>query len=275
MSYSNYQSRKIPGFVQYAADLLRYRHLCWNLVGSDIRSRFRRSYLGILWAVIQPLAYSLLIAWAWGSIFKAANYWEFAVYVFSGMLVWEYFANTLIGSLEGLTGAVGYIRQARIPLFVFQARVPFSGLVTFLCALVGLALMLAALQMLPPIGVHLLLIPAFIGMMVMFMLPVSVIFSVLGAQLRDLKHIMGLAIQALFFLSPVMLSRATLDQPHLAILKYLNPMVPLLDMFRAPVLHGTMWNEQSVIIVCVWGAALWVIAFIVAARAGRRIVFAI
>src|SRR5579871_5700577 len=131
MSYANYHSRKMPAPLRYVADLFRYRHLCWNLVGSDLRARFRRSYLGILWAIIQPLAYSLVIAWAWGAIFHAPNYWSFAVYVFSGMLVWEYFNSTLIVSLDGLISAIGYLRQSRIPFFVFQLRVPLTAAVIF------------------------------------------------------------------------------------------------------------------------------------------------
>jgi lipopolysaccharide transport system permease protein len=278
MSYANYHSRKLPAGVRYAADLFRFRHLCWNLVGSDLRSRFRRSHLGILWAIIQPLGYSLVIAWAWGAIFHMANYWAFAVYVYSGMLVWEYFGTVVNVSMDGLVNAVGYIKQARIPLFVFQLRVPLTGMVTFLFGAVGLAIMMLALQLLglvqiPAPGLHLLLLPAFLGIMLMFVTPLSIIFSVLGAQLRDLKHIMTLVLQALFFLSPVMMTRVSLDTPELAILKYINPLVPLLDLFREPVLYGKMWTPESVITVCLWGAAFWVAAGVVSVRAGRKIVF--
>jgi lipopolysaccharide transport system permease protein len=280
MSYANYHSRRVPSFISYMANLLRYRHLCWNLVGSDLRSRFRRSYLGILWAIIQPLGYSLIIAWAWGTIFGAANYWSFAVYVYSGMLVWEYFQNCVNGSLDGLMNAVGYLRQARIPLFVFQLRVPLTGLVTLFFGLIGLFLMMGALSLFglfsfPAPGLHLLLLPAFFGVLVLFMTPVAMIFSVLGAQLRDLKHIMSLVLQVLFFLSPVMMTRNMLDTPQLEILKTINPMVPILDMLRDPLLHGQYWSQQAGLTVSLWGAGLWIAAAIVAGRAGRKVVFAI
>jgi len=275
MSYANYRSRKLPGFIIYVVDLMRFSHLGGNLVASDLRSRFRQSYLGVLWAILQPLGYSLIIAWAWGAIFKVEGYWEFAVYVYSGMLVWEYFLNTVNGSLQGLIGAAGYLRQARIPLFIFQVRVPLSGLVTLLFGFVGLVIMMAALQMLPPIGPHILLIPVSIFLLLAFMTPVSVIFSVLGAQLRDLQHIMALVLSALFFLSPVMIMRAALDEGQLAILKFVNPIVPLLDLFRDPLLNGVMWREQSLMTVAIWTLGLWIAAFAVSVRAGRKIVFAL
>jgi lipopolysaccharide transport system permease protein len=275
MSYSNYHSRRIPGFIRYIVDLIRFQHLCWNLVGSDLRSRFRRSRVGILWAVIQPLAFSLLIAWAWGTLFNAQDYWTFALYVFAGMLVWEYFGNTLNGALDALTGAVGYLRQSRVPLLVFQARVPITGMVTYLAGLCGLLGMLLALGKFPPIGWHLLLILAFPFVMIAFLLPLAIMFSVWGAQLRDLRHIIQIGLQALFFISPVMLDRAMLSGDRLAILQFLNPLVPLLDMMRAPLLYGREWTNLEMITLGVWGALLWVACFVVAGQAGRRIVFAL
>lgn len=275
MSYSNYQSRRVPGFLRYAADLWRYRHLCWHLVGSDLRARYRRSRIGILWAVIQPLGYAAVIAWAWGSLFGAQDYVNFAIYVFSGMLIWEYFANTVVGSLDGLLGAAGYLRQSRMPFFLFQARLPLTGLVNFLFGFFGLMGLLVATQQLPAPGLHLLLLPAFVGILVMFMLPIAIIFTVMGAQFRDVKHIMGIALQLLFFLTPIFMVRTFMDDPKLVVLNYVNPLVPLLDMFRDPVLHGQLWERQDVITVSIWGGGLWIVALLVAGRAGRKLVFAL
>lgn len=275
MSYSNYHTRKLPTFVRYTVDVLRFRHLCWNLVGSDLRARFRRSRLGILWAIIQPLAFSLLIAWAWGVIFKAQGYWEFAVYVFCGMLVWEYFGNTINASLDTLTAAVGYLRQARVPFFIFQARVPLTGLVVFCAGFVGLLVMVAALQMFPPAGPHMFLLLAYPFVLTAFFMPLAIAFSILGAQLRDLRHIVQIALQALFFISPVMLDRTMFMDDRLAVLQVANPMVPLLDMLRGPLLRGQFWTTQELLVVGCWAAGLWVFAIFVAARANRNIVFAL
>jgi lipopolysaccharide transport system permease protein len=273
MSYTNFHRPRTPGLLRYFMDLLRFRHLCWNLVGSDLRARFRRSKLGVLWAIIQPLGYSLIIAWAWASVFDSESYIEFGIYVFSGMLVWECFSNTISSSQDALLASVGYLRQARVPFFIFQIRVPLTLAVIFSFGVLGLVGLLAATQQLPPLGPHLLLLPAFVLLLVAFMTPLAVIFSVLGVQLRDLKHIMSLAVQALFFLSPVMLARDVLDAPHLTFLQYLNPMTPMIGLFRDPVLYGQLWDRTELTTVAIWGAALWVMAFVVSIKAGRKIVF--
>jgi lipopolysaccharide transport system permease protein len=275
MSYSNYQTRKVPAALRYISDLWRYRHLCWHLVGSDLRSRYRRSRLGILWAVIQPLGYAAVIAWAWGSLFGQEDYLTFGIYVFSGMLIWEYFSNTLNASLDALQNAVGYLRQSRMPFVLFQARVPLTGLANLIFGMLGLFAVLAAAQQFPFPGLHLLLVPAYVAILFLFMLPLAVIFSVIGAQYRDVKHIMGIALQLLFFLSPIFAVRSFIDDPRLAILNYANPLVPLMDLFRDPVLYGRFWEQQDVVVVSVWGAVLWVTASVIASRAGRNLVFAL
>lgn len=275
MSYTNYSTRTLPFPIRYVADVARYRHLAWNLVGSDLRARFRRSRLGIMWAVLQPLGFSLIIAMVWSQVFQSKSFMEFTIYVYSGMLVWDYFSQGVLGSLDSLLNSRGYLKQARIPFIIFQMRVPLSGLIILLFGLVGLVGLMAVVRQLPPIGLHLLLVPLFFLMLLVFVIPIGIISSIIGPTFRDARHIIGLALQALFFLSPVMLDRAILHSEQLAFLQYGNPLISMLDLFRDPMLHGLFWERQDVIIWAAWTGGLWFIAFFSAIRAGRGIVFAL
>lgn len=275
MSYTNYVSKPTPFILTYLVDLVRYRHLCWNLVASDLRARFRRSRLGMLWAVVMPLSFALLIALVWGQVFQQESFWTFTVYVFSGMLVWEYFSVSINVSLDSLLNAAGYLRTARIPLLVFQLRVPLTSLVVFFFGFIGLICLMAPLGVIPMPGPHLLLVPAFVVLLVMLVTPLSIIFSFLGTQYRDIRYISALVLQALFFVSPVMLQREVLERPELQILFYINPMIPLLKLFRDPVLHGQMWDTVSLYTIAAWIGGLWVIAIFTSIRFGRKIIFAI
>ena len=275
MSYVNVQSRKLPFLIRYFVDLFTYRHLCWNLVGADLRARFRRSRLGILWAIIQPLAFALMIAAVWGGMFNVTDYWAFAIYVFSGTILWEFFSNVVVGSQDALRGAEGYLKQTRVPFFIFQLRLPFTSLVILLFAIAGQIILQAATQKLPMLGPHLLLLPAFLVFFILFGVPLAVLMSIIGTQYRDVRHISTIGVQALFFISPVMIQRDILDKPELAFLSYINPMVPLLDMFRAPVLYNHLWRQSDVIVVSIWIVALWGAALLLSAKAGRKLVFAL
>ncbi len=275
MAYSNYRDREWPFIITYAIDLARYRHLLWNLVGSDLRGRFRRSRLGILWGVIQPMCFAIVLAAVWGAVFKAPDYISFMITVLSGLIMWEYFTTPMIVGLNALMNAGGYIKQSRIPFVVFQARVPLTATVMFLFGLLGLVLVMTATQRLPPLSIAYLQLPAFLLLMPLIMLPLTIIFSILGTKYRDTQYIIGLLIQALFFVSPVMLPRETLDLPHLHWLVYANPAVSVIDMFRDTIVYGKLWSFQTLTVFGAWTAGLWMVALLLSGKFGRRIVFAI
>jgi lipopolysaccharide transport system permease protein len=275
MSYVNIQGRRMPFIVRYMLDLLAYRHLAVNLVASDLRARFRRSYLGILWAVIQPLGFSLIIGYVWGTLFAAKSYWEYALYVFSGMIVWEYFGTVMSVSQDALLSAEGYLKQTRIPFLIFQIRTALTGLVVFLAGFAGLIGMLAFMNKLPPVGMHLLYIPAFFGVAFLFMAPLAVIMSILGTKLRDLKYITGLAVQALFFISPVMLGREIFESDKMVIINLINPMAQLINMFRQPLFDASGWTYSQMGTVAIWIGVFWVLAIWISAAEGRKLVFSL
>lgn len=275
MSFVNIQERKLPFVFRYLADLLAYRHLCWNLVGSDLRSRFRRTQLGLLWALIQPLGFALMIAFVWGALDRTLSIWEFALYVLAGHAVFDMFSHVVNSGQDTIAAAGGYLRQARVPFFIFQLRVTLTGLVFFLFELVAVLGFALAIGAFPPPGPHLMLIPLFMGMATLFCCALSIIFSIAGTLYRDIRHASGLFLRALFLTSPVMLPREILDQPQLKFLEVLNPLVPLLDMFRDPMIYGKMWEAQDVLVISIWTAGLWAIALIWAASVGRKLVFAV
>lgn len=275
MAYVNIRERSSPFLIRYLGDLLTYRHLALSLVGSDLRSRFRRSQVGILWAIIQPLAFSMMIALVWGSLFKSESYWDFAVYVFSGMIVWEYFTSVVSVSQDALINSEGYLKQTRIPFFIFQIRTPLTSMVIFLLGVAGLVILVTVLGKLPPLGEYLLLIPAFPIVLLMFAIPLATIMSITATQFRDMKYISQILIQAMFFVSPVMIGREILARPELEFLAYLNPMVPLIGLFRAPIIDGVIWGQTELITMVAWIFGLWVLAIYMSVRAGRRLIFAI
>ncbi|WP_158588352.1 ABC transporter permease [Henriciella mobilis] len=275
MSYRNYLIAPPKAFnpPRYVQELLRYRHLSVNLMASDIRSRFRRSRLGVLWAIIQPMVYAMVIAWVWGSIFQMDGYWEFAIYLYSGLIIWDYFSTVTMVSMDALVNAGGYLKQSRIPFFIFQLRVPMTAAFISLLGIVGLLVLKTLVDPPVPLTVNLLLMPLYYVILLAFGLPVAIIMSLLGAQFRDVQHITGLAVQGLFFLTPVMITRDILDKPELQILNYINPVTPLIHMFRDPMIYGKAWNPEEVLTMGIWIVVLWVLAVVLSLGFGRKPIY--
>lgn len=275
MSYVNIQGSQLPFGLRYLSDLMSYRHLCWQLVGSDLRSRFRRTRLGFLWAFIQPLAFALMIAFVWGALQRGLGYWGYAVYFLAGMTIFEFFSTCVMSGQDALVQGGGYLRQARIPFFIFQLRVVLTALVFVLLEIVVVFAFAAATGNLPAPGQHLLLVPLYLVFLLAFAAGTVMLMSIVGTFFRDVKHIAGLVLRALMLLSPVMLPREIFDQPQMKFMEFLNPLVPLLDMFRDPILYARMWDAQDVIVLSIWISAIWFAAIIASVSVGRRVIFAI
>lgn len=273
-----YQNLELDGprktVPSYLSRVWRFRHLGLNLAGSDLRARFRRSRLGIIWAVVQPMGFAILIALVWGQLF-GGDTWSYAIYVMSGLLVWEYFSNSVLVGMDSLTNAEGYIKQTRIPFLTFQLRTPMTGFVVFLLGNAGLFILMGVLSDLPRLGWHLLLVPVFPFLLFGLVAPLAVVVSIMGTQFRDLKHATQLLLTATFFLSPVMLAREYLANERVGFLAFVNPVIPLLDLYRAPILHDSFWSLQPLLVVLGWIAGLSVIAVLVTRAVGRRIIFAL
>lgn len=275
MTYVNeLRGVKAPAGVKYLNELWRYRSLCFNLVGADLRSRFRRSHLGLVWAGIQPLAFALLVSIVWSTVFEQSLV-GFSVYVLSGMIVWEYISNVVMASQDSLAASEGYLKQGRVPYLVFQMRTPLAGMATFLIGYAVLIGLMLALGQLPTPGYHLLYALAFPPLLFSFVAPLACIFSLLGTHLRDMRHAMTIVLQAVFFLSPIIVMREYLDTEQLQFLKYFNPIIPLLDLFRLPLSTGTAWTMEALYIVLAWIGGLHAVTIMLSIRFGRRLIFAL
>lgn len=258
----------------YFETLVRYRHLFVNLVGADLRARFRRRYLGMLWAVLQPIGFALVIAYVWHLLFHHELGW-FALHVMSGLIVWEFFTNSITHGLHALEHGAGYLKQARLPFFILQARVPFAEGVSFVFGLIGFFILELWFGVGSGISPALILLIPYVAIVIALCVPLSMIFSILGAQFRDLQYITQMALRALFFCSPILAERERFDSPRVEFMQWLNPVVPLCDLFRDPAIHGRWWDPFDLLVIGVWAAVLWAAALIIAKLSGRRAIYSI
>jgi ABC-type polysaccharide/polyol phosphate export permease len=271
MTYRNLYNGEVETYFQ---TLLRYRHLFLNLIGADLRARFRRRYLGIFWAMLQPIGFALVIAYVWHLLFHHELSY-FALHVMSGLIIWEFFTDSINRGLHALEHGAGYLKQTRVPFFILQARVPFTEAVAFLFGLAGFFIMQIGFGVAPPLSPSILLLIPYVAIMILLCVPISMICSIFGAQFRDLQHITSMALRALFFCSPILAERELFNTPALHFMHWLNPVLPLCDLFRDPAIKGVWWDPFDLLVILGWSALLWAIALIVAAVNGRRVVYSI
>lgn len=257
--------------MEYARGIWAARYFWFHLVLSDLRARWRRSFFGILWSMLQPLGLTILISIVFSQIFNSTLA-EYAPYILSGVIIWEYIAFNVTGGSMAFVQADAYIKQTKHPLAIYTLRNVLSGLIVLAVASVSL------------IGWVLVVMPQNFGwcwlaaltifpILAMFVWPWATMMAYFSTRFRDLPHALGLMLQAIWFVSPVYFEDSIFRRGNLHALLDYNPIYHLLQIVRAPLLHGE-WPTLTNYLWCFGTALVFsLIAIAVGRKAEKRVIF--
>jgi lipopolysaccharide transport system permease protein len=255
----------------YLLGIWQARYFWSHLCLSDLRARFRRSFLGASWSVVQPLGMTLLISVVFSKMFHISLA-EYAPYILSGLVLWEFVIGTAVGGAWSFVQADAYIKQCHHPLAIYTLRTTLANLIVF--GMGSLSLVLWVLSTSPQ---HvnwswlaaLLVFP--IGAMIAW--PLATTLAYVSARFRDLPHALGLLFQALWFVSPVYFEVRMFRANGLQGLVDYNPIYHLLEIVRAPLLRGA-WPSAENFAYCLGTiAALVLLAWLVGRKAEKKVIF--
>ena len=281
----------------YLAAIWRSRYFWLNLVGADLRARWRRSTLGIFWTLLQPIGFALLLTFVLG-VGAGVGSGDSLPFVLSGLLVWDLITASITGGAVGgaprpygLPGlwvgvllpasppggpvaflqADAYIRQHRQPLAIYTLRAslgPLAHMATASPVLLG-----AALLTLPQnFGWSWLALPLIFPLALLTVWPLATLVAFPTVRFRDIAHGLGLLLQAAWFLSPIYFLPDFFRQGGLDWLVDCNPLYHLLQIVRAPLLLG-QWPTVTNLAVCgLTIVVLWALAALVVWRSEDRVI---
>lgn len=257
--------------TRYVSQILHYRHFWVHLALSDLRARFRRSYLGILWITIQPLMLTVIMSMVFVFVFHQ-TFEDYSVYLFSGLVIWNFVTGSFMIGSTSLITAEGYVRQVRLPIAIYPLKAVLYCCIVFGLEFSGFALY--ALVVKPTIfsWTWIYLLP-FFGLLVLFCAPLTIISSIVNIKFRDFQQLITLVLQMLLYVSPVMIVRSVFDHPGLREWIFINPIASLMDALRLPLLDGRPPELLNYALVLIWSALLWILAIRLLMRNDRKIVF--
>jgi ABC-type polysaccharide/polyol phosphate export permease len=266
-------SQGIADARSYLAEVWSYRHFWMSLVRADLQRRYRRSALGLGWSLLQPVAMTAVLTLVYSRFFKM-NWVEYGPLLLSGFAFWNYLSGCVIGGCQCMVGAEPYLRQQPLPAAIFPLRTVLTVGFHFLISLV-LAVVFAWAVGGPKDPVTLLTLLPSLVLLFLFGWAAAVLAGLAHAFFPDTQHLLELALQALFFLTPVMYPPSMLEQNGLGGLSLCNPLAHLLELLRAPILASQVGSAGSFAVaastVVLMGAcAIWLLS-----RLERRLVFAL
>jgi ABC-type polysaccharide/polyol phosphate export permease len=225
-----------PPFIREFLELWQYRDLLRLLVTNSIKTRYKRSTLGILWTLLNPLLNTLVLSIAFQAImrFDVENY---TIYLLVGLLVWTFFSQTTMHSMNTLIWGSNLLKRIYVPRTIFAVSVVGNGLINYLLSLIPLAVIM--LFMRQPFTPALLLLPLAILLLAMFTLGVALFMSTLAVFFVDIVDIYGILLSALFYLTPIIYPISLIPDRFLPLIK-LNPMTTMIDLFRSLIYYGEL-----------------------------------
>lgn len=255
----------------YLIGIWNTRYFWIHLALSDLRSKWRRSALGILWSIIQPLGLTLLLSLVFSRLFHLDITW-YAPYIFSGIITWEFISSSLCGGTLAFVQADAYIKQCHHPLAIYSLRLILGNLITLSIASIGL--LIWVIFVLPEnINSSWFAILSFFPIIAMMIWPLANLLAYLGARFRDIPHAMGLILQCLWFISPVYFEEKIFRNGGLDYLVDYNPIYHLLQLIRAPLLHGS-WPTTTDYLFCLYTALIFtLLTMIVGKQFERKVIF--
>lgn len=257
---------------QYLMRIYGARYFLIHLVRWDLKYKFRRSKLGILWTILQPLLLTLIMGAVFSYVFQQ-DMKTYAPYILSGTLVWEIIQNAFITNSTSFVAAEAYIRQYAHPIALYPLRAAMVSMSTFFIASIALLVWSAILY---PENILLALLSLPTTGLIYFMLcwSISVMSSHIFVRYRDYPYIMALVMQFLWYLSPVFFREQMFETNGILHTVFLlNPITQVLNLIRTPLFLGELAGLKTYIYILLLMCALVLCAWKINQEAERSVIY--
>jgi lipopolysaccharide transport system permease protein len=255
----------------YLSAIWHCRYFWMSLVRMDLRTRYRRSVLGMGWSLLHPIAMTAILCAVFYKLFDQ-DIRDFCPYLMAGLVTWNYLVTSAMNGCQCFFQGESYIRQYPAPLAVYPLRTALGGTVHFLMAMIvvlGLAWMCKGFH--NPISL-LSLIPSIV-LLFIFAWSVATIAGFANVHFQDTQHLTEVGFQILFYATPIMYKVSLLQGSTMAKLLTLNPLLPLFSLIREPILEGHTPSPAT----CAFALTTVLVTFIGAGmtlvRLQRRLIF--
>lgn len=218
-------------------EVINYRNLILQLTIRDILARYKRSYLGVAWTMLNPLGMMLVLTVAFSQILRF-DIPGYAAFVLSGLLAWNFFAQTTTAAMVNLVWGGGLLKRIYIPRSAFALASMGTGLVNLLLSLIPMLVVMLVVGV--PVRVTLLFLPVPILLLLFFSLGIGLIISTWAIFFPDISEMFQIVLAAWMYINPIIYNEAMLPAQLRFWLERLNPMYNIIRLFRMPIYDGRL-----------------------------------
>jgi len=233
----------------------KYKDLIIEFVSRDLKLKYRRSFLGYAWTILQPL----LLMMVWVIVFSnllGKNIENYPVFLLSGRMMYDFFSQSTTGAMKSVTGNSALIRKVNVPKYIFTLARVTSCMVDMVLSFGALFIVMVVT------GARfywtLVLIPVVVVQIYIFCCGLGFFLAQFNVFFRDTEHIYGAILRALLYLTPILYEITRLPENLQILIKVFNPLYYYVGQFRDIVYYGNIPGPRIF-----WGG--WIIAFLMLA----------
>jgi len=237
-----------PAIFSSLAEVWRSRHLVAVFVRRDISLRYKQTFLGVVWAFLQPLLTALLFALIFGQWMGVpSDGIPYIAFVLSGLSVWLFFSGSIQHATHSLLSNASLVTKAFFPRAVLPLASVGLYVVDFLVAATLFCAALAFYRV--PLAIHLPLLLAALAALCALTIGISLLAAALSVYFRDFPNLIPLVLQLLMYASPVVYPSVIVPEayaPWIAV----NPLVGIIDLVRWSLLEGLRFPTHFFTLSC-------------------------
>ena len=240
-------------------NLYKYRELLKTNVKKEIRGKYKNSFLGVLWSFLNPLLQIIVYAVVFQVILKNPQE-NYAIFLCCGLIPWTFFSATVTRSAFTMIENGNIIKKVYFPREILPISIVTSEAVNFMIS----TIIILGFVIFGGLGIskYILLYPLVLLAQYLLLIGISLIISSISVYVRDLQHLIGVAMQLLFYATPIVYASETIPDNFKWIL-YLNPMTYIINGYRDIFYNQRMIDILSTLLLIIISIVLCIIGYIV------------
>jgi ABC-type polysaccharide/polyol phosphate export permease len=255
--------------LELIREIRQNRELIWALALKELVVRYKRSALGFLWSLLNPLLTMIILAIVFSTVMQIGIK-SYSVFLLSTLVPWTFFAQALAYAVESIVGNGELLKKIYVGKSVFPVAAVLSNVINFLLSLIPLALVLLVLRF--PFHWTWIYLPIPLLALVLFTLGCGFACAAANVFFRDVSHIIQIVLSAWFYVSPIIYPLDFIPK-RFHVLFRLNPLLYILNGFRMAIYYGQLPTLMNVAMSLACGVGALVVGYLLFRRHQDTYVF--
>ena len=245
--------------------LAKDRFILQQLVTKDFKLRYRRSVLGVIWSVLNPLLMMMIMSFVFSYFLRGSNVENYPLYLIVGNITFSLMSEATNGGLTSIISAAPLLKKVKVDRWVFPVQKVFSAMMNFGFSLIAVVVVMLFFQVMPTWHI-VWMIPA-LFLLMLFCIGISLLIGAAAVFFRDMIHLWSVALTAWNYLTPIfwdlsLLTNAGAPQFVVWVVKA-NPMYNYLEMMRCAIVYQSSPTTTVLLLAAFWALLMLVIGYLV------------